>query len=199
MNSGIYQIRNLVNNKRYIGSAVNFNSRFSRHKIKLRDKTHHNPHLQASFNKYGESNFLFTVLEECDIHQLLIREQYWMDTLKPEYNICKIAGSHLGLRRSLETRKRMQTAQKNRSYIRPKGIKHSAESKLKLSIAKKGIPLSEKHKNALKLASSSSAKTHCPKGHEYSIENTYIYKKRNNRMCKKCGRLSKLKFKNREN
>jgi hypothetical protein len=43
------------------------------------------------------------ILEYCDIKSLLEREQYYIDLYKPEYNICKIAGSMLGFRHSPET------------------------------------------------------------------------------------------------
>jgi predicted GIY-YIG superfamily endonuclease len=38
MNGGIYQIRNIVNDKKYIGSTVNFTKRWARHKMMLRSK-----------------------------------------------------------------------------------------------------------------------------------------------------------------
>lgn len=67
----------------------------------------HNKYFQNAFNKYGENNFLFVILEECDKQDLLIREQFWIDNCLPEYNMNKIAGSGLGLIFSKETRKKM--------------------------------------------------------------------------------------------
>jgi len=56
LNSGIYKILNTVNNKFYIGSAVNLNSRFRTHKANLINNKHPNKHLQAAFNKYGANS-----------------------------------------------------------------------------------------------------------------------------------------------
>lgn len=60
---GIYQILNLINNKSYIGSSVQIRKRKNQHYNSLRCNKHHNQHLQAAWNKYGESNFVFRILE----------------------------------------------------------------------------------------------------------------------------------------
>ena len=53
--------------------------------------------------KYGYSKFSLDIFEYCEPGVLIKREQYYIDTLKPEYNILKIAGSRLGCKHSLET------------------------------------------------------------------------------------------------
>jgi group I intron endonuclease len=60
--SGIYCIRSLANNKCYIGSAKNFSLRKNEHFYELRNNKHANIHLQNSWNKYGENNFIFEIL-----------------------------------------------------------------------------------------------------------------------------------------
>lgn len=60
---GIYQIRNLINDKRYIGFTHKFNARWTDHKKKLNQNRHGNPHLQTAWNKYGSENFVFEILE----------------------------------------------------------------------------------------------------------------------------------------
>lgn len=61
--SGIYQIRNTLNQKVYIGqTTVCFIKRFWHHKWKLTDGTHDNKHLQAAWDKYGEQAFVFEVV-----------------------------------------------------------------------------------------------------------------------------------------
>ena len=100
---GIYQILNIINQKCYIGSAIRFSSRFGVHRNTLRNNKHHSIILQRAWNKYGENSFIFNILEECDIEKLIEREQYYIDLLKPEYNICKIAGSCLGIKFSAES------------------------------------------------------------------------------------------------
>lgn len=57
--AGVYAIINLVNGKFYIGSSIGMNTRWWNHLIDLRNGTHENAHLQNSFNKYGEENFIF--------------------------------------------------------------------------------------------------------------------------------------------
>ena len=56
---GIYKITNIINNKVYVGSAVNVTYRFKTHKRLLKQNKHFNTHLQSSYNKYGKDNFKF--------------------------------------------------------------------------------------------------------------------------------------------
>ncbi len=75
--SGIYQIRNLVNNKIYIGqTTMRFVKRYWHHQWKLTENTHDNKHLQTAWQKYGPDNFVFEVLHVLkdgeDINQLEI-------------------------------------------------------------------------------------------------------------------------------
>jgi group I intron endonuclease len=101
--SGIYQIINLTNGKVYIGSTCSLGDRKSRHLKELRNNTHHSIILQNAWNKHGEENFKFEILELVeDKSQLINREQFYFDTLIPTYNICKIAGSCLGIKHSPE-------------------------------------------------------------------------------------------------
>src|SRR6266702_5002666 len=98
---GIYRITNTTNGMFYIGSAVNLYKRRGTHSYYLRRNAHHNPKLQAAWNKYGEASFTFEVVEFVLVPELLTaREQYWLETLKPfgrkGFNIARIAGSSLG-------------------------------------------------------------------------------------------------------
>jgi len=93
----IYQILNKVNGKFYIGSTNNFKRRKSSHLWPLRNNKHKCPYLQHAWNKYGEENFEFLILEQVEkLEDLVTIEQYYFDTLKPEYNILKIAGTSIG-------------------------------------------------------------------------------------------------------
>ena len=74
--------------------------------------------------KYGHSNFSLTILEHCSVETVIEREQSYFDNIKPEYNVLPLAGS---------------TA----SYS------HSAESKLKMSEARKGKSQTEETKAIL--------------------------------------------------
>ena len=92
--SGIYQIRNLVNGKVYVGSAVNLRARMQSHFGELKNNKHNNRHLQRAYDKYGLDKFVFEVLEYVEKDMLLEREQYYIDTLNvvnEGYNICPIA------------------------------------------------------------------------------------------------------------
>lgn len=94
--SGIYQIVNIINNKIYIGSSSFLSLRKSVHFSLLKKNTHYNKHLQSSFNKYGIKNFIFEIIEECSLEQLIEKEQFYIDTLKPAYNKRLIAESNRG-------------------------------------------------------------------------------------------------------
>lgn len=101
--SGIYEIVNLVNGKRYVGSAVDLRRRKTDHFKNLRGGRHCNRHLQSSWHKHGESRFRFQVLFRCEPCDLIAHEQRLLDSLRPEYNICRTAGSCLGVKRSPES------------------------------------------------------------------------------------------------
>lgn len=123
--SGIYKIINNLNNKIYIGSAVNFTSRKNHHLSFLRRNKHGNNYLQKSFNKYGELNFIFELIEQCNKENLLNREQYYIDNLNPQYNMCKIAGSNFGIKRSKETCEKLRVSNT--------GKKQSVDTRIKQS------------------------------------------------------------------
>lgn len=75
---GIYKIVNELNNKMYIGQSINIYERWRHHKIQLRHDKHHNSHLQNAWNKYGEQNFQFVIIEECSESVLDVREIYYI-------------------------------------------------------------------------------------------------------------------------
>lgn len=75
----VYKIRNVVNQKFYVGSTTNMKERARTHRNKLRRGAHHTPHLQAAWNKYGEECFVFEVVEEApDVAQLQAVEDRWL-------------------------------------------------------------------------------------------------------------------------
>jgi len=81
MISGVYQIINQLNNKRYIGRSKNIESRFKKHKSQLKNDDHYNSHLQNAWNKYNENVFKFSILIKCREQILVYCEQYWIDKL----------------------------------------------------------------------------------------------------------------------
>ena len=88
--SGIYQIRNKVNNKIYIGHSINITLRWYTHIDRLMNNTHDNKKLQEDFNTYGLSNFGFSILELLDGKGRLIKkEQEYLNDIDflDNYNI----------------------------------------------------------------------------------------------------------------
>lgn len=79
----IYQIKNLKNNKIYIGSSKNYEKRKYQHKYELNNEIHKNTHLQNAWKKYGEDAFEFSILEECEDLKQFEREQYYLNKLNP--------------------------------------------------------------------------------------------------------------------
>lgn len=161
--SGIYAIINLVTGKTYVGQAFKFNKRWSNHEVELRLGRHCNPYLQASWNKYGEQNFIFIILErcECNVELLTWREQHWMDKLKAAnrefgYNQAPAAGSSLGYKHSEETKQawseyRQANAKPRSQEVKDKigaaqkGRVFSPETKAKMAAAKLGKKQSVEH------------------------------------------------------
>lgn len=114
--SGIYIIRNLINNKIYIGSAKNIKQRLHEHKSMLRRNSHHSNYLQNSYNKY-KNYFLFSILENCEINNLISREQYWLNYYLSYnklygYNVSPKAYSSLNRKASNETKLKMSISHK---------------------------------------------------------------------------------------
>lgn len=77
--TGIYAIHNIINDKYYIGQTKNIKERWMQHRSRLKCGTHENSHLQASYNKHGECNFEYLVIEECQVEHLDGREMYYIE------------------------------------------------------------------------------------------------------------------------
>lgn len=120
-NSGVYKITNTINGKIYIGSAKNIKTRKKTHLNRLRKGNHDNTHLQNAFSLYGEKYFVFDVIEYCEAKDLLLREQFYIDELNPEYNIRKIAKSNYGLKHSEKTIDKMREVKIGNTYGFKKG------------------------------------------------------------------------------
>lgn len=104
--SGIYKIQSIVKPERcYIGSAVNIKSRWESHLRTLRNGKHHSLKLQRHFDKHGEEDLIFIIIEPCFPQFLICREQSYIDSLKPYFNICMIAGSSLGIHFKIRQKK----------------------------------------------------------------------------------------------
>lgn len=159
---GIYQIKNLVNNRVYIGQSVNVKKRFGQHISALRSGKERNTHLQRAFNKYGEQSFIFEVLMYCEQDQLTKNENGFIQAASSVYNVRPSADSNFGVKRteetkallsrvfkgrvmSLETRKRMSDSkkkEKNHNFGKP--VPDIVKKKISDTLKRNGHPMTGK-------------------------------------------------------
>jgi group I intron endonuclease len=133
----LYKIVNVVNQKWYVGSSKH-KSRWNSHKFGLRRNKHGNPRLQNAWNKHGENNFKFVVLEEFDYRQdatskeqLILNEHVGKDHC---YNVSRSAHGNGKTRKkghSEETKRKIGKANTGKRL----GIKDSDEARKNKSIA----------------------------------------------------------------
>lgn len=141
--SGIYMIKNLVTGKIYIGSSKNIRKRKNQHYCQLRKGTHINNNLQRSFDKHGESNFIHSVVEDCDINQLETREQYYLDLYSGNlYNCFKTAYSVKGENHPMFGKTHSDAARLKIKEARSRQIiSHSLETRKKIGRPGKMMPM----------------------------------------------------------
>jgi group I intron endonuclease len=87
---GVFRLVNKINGKNYIGSSIDLSNNLIRYyslssKINVKGSII----IYRALLKYGYSNFSLEILEYCDINILREKEQYYIDLLRPEYNINK--------------------------------------------------------------------------------------------------------------
>jgi len=141
--AGIYQWTHKESGRSYIGSSYYLSQRFYLYFSKTHLKHNKSMHICNALANYKYEEFSLTILEYIDITNLsleevrlliLLREQEYIDTLKPKFNICSTAGSRLGIKASAETKAKMKENH-------PRGMlgrSHSAETKAKISKAMSG-------------------------------------------------------------
>ena len=145
--SGIYLIVNLATFECYVGSAVkgNLYMRFYKHLYSLQG----NKPVAKAINKYGLSQFAFLVLETVpqkykpknkkDVALLIEREDYYIQKLKPSYNILPLASNSVGWKHSEETIALMRKT-------------YSCERKEKVKLLNKGKTLSKETRELMRNA-----------------------------------------------
>lgn len=136
---GIYCIKNIINNKVYIGKSKNIPERWEKHLYALKSNTHPNSHLQSSFNKHGEINFKFLILESSSQNTDDILNELEIKMIK-EYK------SHI------------DSYGYNKTFG-GEGASHTEEIKQKISNSLKGRPLDERRKEILKKANTGLKRT----------------------------------------
>lgn len=140
--SGIYRIVHHVSGREYIGSAVNLRERATTHRNALLRGDHCSTYLQNAFKKHGHSEFTFELIElVADKTKLIEREQFYLDSRKPKFNICLVAGSKFGLKHDEETKRKISESNK--------GKKISIAHRQKLRKANLGKKLSEQTKQLI--------------------------------------------------
>lgn len=164
---GIYKFTNAANGKFYVGSSIRMKERWAQHLSKLRRGAHCNAHLQSAFRRYGEGAFSFELLEQCAEVDMVMREQHYIDTLRPEYNICMVAGVTLGYRHTAEALAKMAQNNKGRpgSFT---GRNHTAETRQRISDKQKSRRLTPEHAERLRqlaVGNKNTAGKKMPDGH----------------------------------
>lgn len=163
---GIYIITCVPNKRIYIGSSVNMRGRYASHKSRLAIGTHSNRHLQNAWNKYGEDAFVFEVLELVMPWSLTDREQYWLDTLRPfgkqGFNISPVAGNCLGVKHTAETRAKISKARTG------KKLTFTDEHCSNISAGLKGRVRSPEH--CANISAAKKGKPVTNKGHKHTEE-----------------------------
>lgn len=174
----VYTITNKINGNQYIGSTTNYGKRVSRHITDLKKNSHHSIILQNAWNKHGKENFVFEIIEYVGSREELIpREQFFLDTHLPKYNIAIKAGNPTKGFCTEETRRKLSEAGKGRKYTEEsiqkmrdsqKGRKVSEECRQKLREANLGKKHSEETKRKMSL--SRTGRISCWKGKKFSEE-----------------------------
>jgi len=136
--TGIYLIANRIDNKLYVGSAKNIRNRWTKHQYELNRNKHCNQKLQRAWNKYGANIFSLGIVEPVPFatrESLTVAEQYWLDELKPFYNICKTAYTRLGVKHTKEAKAKVSAASKARGAGFKMGHSTSEETKRRMSLS----------------------------------------------------------------
>lgn len=103
----VYLWINNENGNKYVGSSVNLSVRMYTY-YSLRSLAKSNRPIDRALLKYGFSKFSLYILEYCTSENVLEREQYYLDLIKPEYNIVEKAGSTLGYKHTDESLTKMR-------------------------------------------------------------------------------------------
>ena len=118
--AGVYLCINLINGNIYVGSAA-IKCMYRRYTAHLLNGKGGSVLVNRAVKKYGLENFAFVVIETTseikNREEILRLEQYYIDMIKPKYNIAKIAGSLLNFKWSLESKLRLKNNAKMKEHL----------------------------------------------------------------------------------
>lgn len=109
--TGVYKITNRITNDFYIGQSKNIKKRLYNHRY----PGIHSERFESDIQRYGWDNFSFEVIEECPETELIEREAFYIEKLKPTYNTIirgrklpenqkkRLRDANLGKKQSAET------------------------------------------------------------------------------------------------
>lgn len=115
--SGVYLIKNNENGRCYVGSSINISGRFYMYYSLYHITNRKDSTICKALLKYGYSKFSLEILEYCDPSILIEREQYYLDVLKPQYNVLKVAGSSKGRKQTESAKLKIS---KSKTGVKPK-------------------------------------------------------------------------------
>lgn len=131
--SGIYMLTNKLNNKIYIGQSSDISHRFKNYLNPSYLEKSTSKKISRALLKYKYYNFSLTILEYCEKSNLLIRENFYINQLNPQYNIKKIAVNSLNSKQTEETTKIMSlTKIKQKNVLSVKSHKKSSIELMRL-------------------------------------------------------------------
>ena len=91
--SGVFQVKNILNNKVLLGSSLNLEGSLNKHRFMLKIGSHTNKALQKDWDEFGSDKFVFEILEEVKVEknnpnfnlqdELTLLEQIWLEKLQP--------------------------------------------------------------------------------------------------------------------
>lgn len=154
--SGIYRWTNTITGTTYVGSAVNLTRRLRDYfsiKFLKKEILKNKSLIYRALLKYGYSNFKLEILEYCDKTSTISREQYFIDSLKPDYNLCLKAGSSLGRITKEDTRLKLRNIWLNRlfSQFKDSTLREFIINSLQMKLEESGLKIKKFYKEFEKI------------------------------------------------
>jgi|SRR5208282_1073649 len=117
MKYGVYLIHNILNNKIYVGKAVDIGRRWKEHVSMASNPNAHKYPIHRAIKKYGKNNFVFSILQIFDDEMIALEaEKYWIQYYASNnknfgYNITEGGEGISGYHHSPESREKMRVSQ----------------------------------------------------------------------------------------